>query len=110
MWLLPTGYCYLLQAGGMGNDLFGTFFALAAMHFALRAAERRSARDAMLAMIAVALATAVKMSNIPFALPVAVALLPCVRILLSRPVAAALALALALLSSAVPTALLNAKY
>src|SRR6185295_5371592 len=29
MWLLPTGYCYVLQAGGIGNDLFGAVFVLA---------------------------------------------------------------------------------
>ena len=37
MWLVPTGYCFLLQAGSIGNDLFGAPFALAAVDFALRA-------------------------------------------------------------------------
>ena len=40
MWLMPTGYCFLLQAGSIGNDLFGAVFALAALDFALRAASR----------------------------------------------------------------------
>ncbi|HZL12940.1 MAG TPA: hypothetical protein VFC85_02240, partial [Verrucomicrobiae bacterium] len=37
MWIVPTGYGFLLQAGSIGNDLFGAVFALAAVDFALRA-------------------------------------------------------------------------
>ena len=37
MWLVPTGYCFLLQAGGLANDSFPTVYALAMMDFALRA-------------------------------------------------------------------------
>ena len=37
MWLVPTGYCFLLQAGGAANDAFPTVYALAMMEFALRA-------------------------------------------------------------------------
>lgn len=44
MWLVPTGYCYLLQAGSIGNDLFGAIFILAALDFALRARSSGSAR------------------------------------------------------------------
>ena len=31
MWLVPTGYCYLLQVGSIGNDLFSAVLALAAV-------------------------------------------------------------------------------
>jgi hypothetical protein len=37
MWLVPTGYCFLIQAGGIANDGFPTVYALAMMDFALRA-------------------------------------------------------------------------
>src|ERR1035437_5924106 len=37
MWLLPTGYDFLLQAGSIANDTFPTVYALAAVDFALRA-------------------------------------------------------------------------
>src|SRR5580698_2527552 len=37
MWLLPSGYTFLLQAGGNANDTFPTVYALAAIYFALRA-------------------------------------------------------------------------
>jgi hypothetical protein len=40
MWLVPTGYCFLIQAGGIANDAFPTVYALAMMDFALRAWER----------------------------------------------------------------------
>src|SRR5215469_14011657 len=30
MWIIPSGYCFLVQAGSIGNDLFGAVFALAA--------------------------------------------------------------------------------
>src|ERR1700685_2791722 len=45
MWIAPTGYCFLLQAGSIGNDLFGAPFALAAVDFALRAKISRSPQD-----------------------------------------------------------------
>ena len=45
MWLLPTGYCYVLQAGSIGNDMMGSFYALAAVSFALRARVSQSPKD-----------------------------------------------------------------
>lgn len=41
MWLLPAGYCYLLQAGSIANDLFGAVFAMVAIEFALRARQKK---------------------------------------------------------------------
>jgi len=110
MWVLPTGYCYLLQAGGIGNDLFGTLFPLLGLHFALRAVERESIGDAGLALLAAALTTSAKLSNIPLVLPVMVALLPAWRVFVRRPIAAILIAVLTVLSSAVPTAWLNSRY
>src|SRR6185312_9470520 len=40
MWIVPTGYCFLLQAGGIANDAFPTVDGLAMMDFALRAREK----------------------------------------------------------------------
>ncbi|MCX6909262.1 MAG: hypothetical protein NTY01_14640, partial [Verrucomicrobia bacterium] len=40
MWLLPSGYSFVLQAGSLGNDLFAVVYALAAVDLALQA--RRS--------------------------------------------------------------------
>src|SRR6266446_7431060 len=52
MWLLPAGYCFLLQAGSIGNDLIGVVFALAALDFALRAREEDRARNVWLSVLA----------------------------------------------------------
>jgi hypothetical protein len=110
MWLLPTGYCYLLQAGGIGNDLFGSVFVLAAMHFALRAAALRAIEPAVLAIFSVALATSAKTSNLPLLLPITVALLPCALQLARKPVVLAFVIIVALLVSFLPSAILNARY
>src|ERR1041385_6844723 len=45
MWLLPTGYSFLLQAGSAGNDTFPTVYALAAVGFACRASTERRASE-----------------------------------------------------------------
>ncbi len=42
MWLFPTGYCFLMQAGGIANDALPAVYALAMMDFALRAREKIS--------------------------------------------------------------------
>jgi len=58
MWLAPTGYCYLLQAGSIANDLFGAVFAVAAIDFARRARQWPSGPETWLSLLAAALMTA----------------------------------------------------
>ncbi len=109
MWLFPTGYCFLLQAGSIGNDLFGAVFALAAVDFALRARESQQSRDLGLSILAVALLTGSKSSNLPLLLPWLVAIFPSLR-LLRRNLLPALAIGcIALLVSLFPQAVLNSK-
>lgn len=90
MWIAPTGYCFLLQAGSIANDMAGAVLALAALDFALRA--RRSGRDSDTwnAILAAALMTNAKSSNLTLLLPWALAMLPSVRVLLKRPFCTAL--------------------
>jgi hypothetical protein len=76
MWLLPTGYCFLLQAGSIGNDAFPTVYALAAVDFALRARISRRVSDLVLSFLAAALLTGAKVSNGPLLLAWALLLLP----------------------------------
>ena len=110
MWILPCGYCFLLQAGGISNDLPGAFFGLAAIALALRAKKSGRVADLWCSALAAALATSVKASNIPFGLPWLVAAWPSLRLLAARPVTTA-AIALAgLLTSFLPSAILNTKY
>ena len=110
MWLLPTGYCYLLQAGSIGNDLFGALLPLMALHFAFRAVRSRSMGDVALAILGAALTTSAKTSNLPLVLPVGLALLPCLRMMLRKPIALVCVLAISALVSFLPTAYFNWKY
>lgn len=107
MWLAPTGYCFVLQAGGIGNDVYGATLALAAFDFSLRARASGKFRDLALALLAVGLLTGAKTSNIPLVFPCAVALLPCWRMLLARPLATGSALIVAAAVSFLPMAVLN---
>jgi hypothetical protein len=107
MWLLPTGYSFLLQAGGIGNDAFPTVYALAAVDFALRARVSGRFSDAAASALAAALLTGAKASNLPLLLPWAVAFWGARRAALARPIAAGATALLALLVSFVPTAALN---
>jgi hypothetical protein len=110
MWIVPTGYCYLLQAGSLGNDLFGAPFALAAVDFALRAKRSKSPGDLWVSILAAALMTGAKTSNLPLLLPWAIAILPSLQIILRRPVRAVAVCLLAALASFLPSAALNAHF
>ena len=75
MWLAPTGYCFLLQAGSIANDSFGAPFALAAVDFALRARISRRPLDFFFFPPGrCPLLTGAKASNLPLLLPWAIAL------------------------------------
>jgi hypothetical protein len=101
MWLVPTGYCFLLQAGGIANDAFPTVYALAMMDFALRAREKYRAEqsrvgrlpdlgppvrrslgeggwtlDLGLSLLSAALLVGAKASNLPMGLPWAMVVIP----------------------------------
>ena len=110
MWLLPTGYCYLLQAGSIANDMFSTVYALAAMDFALRARKSGRVSEVWLSVLSAALLTGAKTSNLPLLLPWVVALAPTWRLWLIRPLAWAAVLPLALGASFLPMAVLNTVY
>jgi hypothetical protein len=69
MWLVPTAYCYLLQAAGAGNDAFATTYLLAALHYALKIDVSFPTRNLALSCIAIALVTGTKLSDAPLALP-----------------------------------------
>ena len=92
MWLFPTGYIFLLQAGSAGNDAFSTVYALAAVDFALRAWKTRlltsrlagtlappsagrglpALPDLWLSLLAVTLLTGTKPVGLPLLLPWAI--------------------------------------
>ncbi len=107
MWLLPSGYGFLLQAGSIGNDLFGAVLAIAALDFALRARAFGRAGDLWLSALAAALCTGGKTSNLPLLLPWLVAALPSLRLLAQKPVASAAVMLAAGASSFLPMAVAN---
>jgi hypothetical protein len=110
MWLLPTGYNFLLQAGSTANDTFPTVYALAAMDFGLRAWASRRASDLWLSVLAAALLTGAKASNLTLLLPWAIVVCPLLPLLLRKPVASAGLLVLSAAVSFLPTAALNQYY
>lgn len=107
MWFLAAGWCFVLQAGSVDNDSLAAIYILAAVALALRAREKKSAPDLWLSLLAAALATGVKQTNLPLALLWLIAAWPSVRIFWTRPIASAVAIFFALLVSVVPISLLN---
>lgn len=95
MWLVPTGYCFLLQAGGVANDAFPTVYALAMMDFALVASFQLSVvscpgsairssssilnsptSNLVFSLLSAALLVGAKASNLPLGLPWAIVFFP----------------------------------
>ena len=110
MWVFPTGYVFLLQAGSAGNDAYPVVYAIAAVDFACRAWASRRASDLWYSALALALLTGAKASNMPLGLIWLVAVAPLWRLVKTHFIAAGLVGALALLVSFVPTAALNVRY
>ena len=81
MWLLPTGYIFLLQAGSIDNDAFGSVFALAAIDFGCRAWSSRRVSDLWFSLLAAALLTGTKPTNLPLLLPWVILIFPLVPLL-----------------------------
>jgi hypothetical protein len=109
MWIVPTGYGFLLQAGSIGNDLFGAPFALAAVDFALRAKTSKSPRDFFASILAAALITA-KATGLPLLLPWALAILPSARLAWRWPARTAAVCALAFWASMLSMSIENARH
>ena len=107
MWVLPTGYNFLLQAGSTANDAVSAVYALAAVDFACRAWESRQPRDGWLSLLAVALLTGTKPTSLPLLLPWLILVFPLLARLRLAWLSALSALALAVLVSFFPVALMN---
>jgi len=110
MWLLPCGYGFVLQAGSIGNDAFAAVYLLASVCFALKFRETGKASDFWVGMIAAALLTGAKASNLPLVLPWALLSLGATRLLRTRPLACGGVLLVCVLVSFVPIAFQNARH
>jgi len=109
MWILPCGYCYILQAASAGNDSFAAVYFLAALHYLFQAKASSAVKNLILSCVAIALMTGAKASNLPLVLPWLTVLFFHRRYFLekSRPVMLAMALIAAAAVSFLPMALLN---
>lgn len=110
MWLLPTGYNFLLQAGSIANDTFPAVYLLAAIFFAARAWRSRQTADVWYSILAAALLTGAKPSNLPLLLPWAILIFSMLPLLRWKPVTTLAVLLLSALVSFLPMALLNIHY
>jgi hypothetical protein len=110
MWLLPTGWTFLLQAGGNANDTFPAVYALAAVDYALRARKSGHAGDLWHSILAAALLTGAKASNLPLLLPWAILIFPVLPLFRKNLAATALVVILAAVVSFLPTAAINVYY
>ena len=107
MWFLAAGWCFALQAGSVDNDSLAAVYILAAVNLALRAREKKSATDLWLSLLAAALATGVKQTNLPLALLWMIAAWPSRRLFWTRPFASTVVTTFGLLVSVVPISILN---
>jgi hypothetical protein len=110
MWILPTGYVFLLQAGSGGNDAFPAVYSLAAMDFACRAWKSRRPSDLWYSILAIALLGGAKASNLPLMLPWLVVAAPLWRLLRDQPLGTSRIVLIALVVSFLPTVILNLYY
>jgi hypothetical protein len=110
MWILPTGYNFLLQAGSAGNDIFPTVYALAAMDFGCRAWASRRLSDLWMSGLAAGLLVGAKASNLPLLLPWALLIVPLMPLVRKGPILTAAIVFVAALVSFLPTAILNIIY
>lgn len=110
MWLLPSGYCYLFQAGSLATDLFGAFFAVASVVYAFKAWESKSAYYLWISLLAIGFATGAKQTNL---LAVPLWFLPAAaswRVALARPVGSLAVCGIAAMASYLPMCLANIHY
>jgi len=110
MWLLPTGYNFLLQANSAGNDTFPVVYALAAIDFGCRAWASRRVSDLWHSLLAIALLTGSKASNLTMMLPWVILVFALVPLFWRRPVGTLFMLMVAALVSFLPNAVLNKFY
>jgi hypothetical protein len=107
MWLLPTGYDFLLQAGSAGNDAFSVVYVLAAVDFGCRAWQSRRPRDLWFSLLAAALLTGTKPTSVPLLLPWFILIFPLLPVLRQKIPATLAVLVVAAVISYFPTALMN---
>jgi hypothetical protein len=107
MWLFPGAYCYVTQAGSAGNDAFAVVYLLAGLAFSFRAQETMRIEWWWLSLLAAALLTCAKASNLPLLLPLAVSWWPLRALAIRVPIRSLSVISVATGISFLPMAVLN---
>lgn len=107
MWILPSGYCFVLQAASVGNDMLAALFAVAAFDFGFRWKRGGGYPCFALALLGCAMMTAIKPTTLPLLLPFAVLFHGMWKPALRKPLATLALGALFALASFLPTAAIN---
>jgi len=109
MWVLPSGYCFILQAAGAANDAAGATYLLASFHYLFATKKSPDPKNPVLSCLALALATGVKASNLPLILPwlIAVGLNRRTFLVSGRPVVIAGTVLVSAAVSFLPMAIIN---
>ena len=110
MWIIPCGSCFVMEAGGIGNDFTATVYVLAGIVFALKARESGRRLPLVLALLSGALATCAKVSNLPLLLPLGICILAALARHRRLVIPGAAASVLALTVSFAPLAMMNVKH
>jgi hypothetical protein len=84
MWLVPSAYGIVLQAGSIGNDFIAGVFFLASLALAT-GRQPIPFRDLAFSAVAMAICAGIKSTNILWALPWLCVILPQIKTLLRRP-------------------------
>jgi hypothetical protein len=107
MWLFPGAYCYVTQAGSAGNDAFAVVYLLAGLAFSFRGKATQRIEWWWLSVLAAALLTCAKVTNIPLLLPLVVSWWPLRDLAIRGAIRSISVIALAAGISFLPTAVLN---
>lgn len=110
MWILPCASCFVMEAGSIGNDFLACVYVLAALMFGLRAIQSGNRLDVILAVLAAALMTSVKASNLPLLLPITICMIAVFFKHPKRIITAALTCGFAAFVSFVPIAIANIRH
>jgi hypothetical protein len=110
MWLFPGAYCYVTQAGSAGNDAFAVVYLLAGLAFSFRAQKMHRIEWWWLSILAAALLTSVKVSNLPLLLPLVVSWWPLRNLASRNAIRSFSVISFAAGISFLPTAALNQLY
>ena len=107
MWLFPGAYCYVTQAGSAGNDAFAVVYLLAGLAFSFRGKATQRIEWWWLSILAAALLTCAKVTNLPLLLPLVVSWWPLRELAIRGAIRSISIIALAAVISFLPTAALN---